>query len=364
MLQKKRMHSVFFLLSVFLFGCSDKPITIDDLVGIGDDISEVLGKDDSDNYGASESIAMLEIPPSLDNPNYSNALKVPKSIDSTGEILEMSDAPVLPTYMDMKIIKQGVARWLEIQSDPVSLWPYIGQFWKSQGYEIKINEPVNGILETEWKKNEISFNAESNLIDNKDFNYNASKEKFRIRLERQPNGYSNIYLSNHILEADDIVSKNKIIWKKKESDISREAEMLVRMMEYFGISRDIAIESLNDSEKNNNANKFFIDLIDFYGVPAIVIQDSFSKMWREVGLSLDRSGLLVNDQNRDKAIYEISTDIIEGKETAYEIKLTKRGNRYIITAHKLGKTQKISYKNARKILKYILYSYSSNIAKN
>ena len=169
MLQKKRMHSVFFLLSIFLFGCSDKPITIDDLVGIGDDISEVLGKDDSDNYGASESIAMLEIPPSLDNPNYSNALKVPKSIDSTGEILEMSDAPVLPTYMDMKIIKQGVARWLEIQSDPVSLWPYIGQFWKSQGYEIKINEPVNGILETEWKKNEISFNAESNLIDNKDF---------------------------------------------------------------------------------------------------------------------------------------------------------------------------------------------------
>ena len=60
------------------------------------------------------------------------------------------------------------------------------------------------------------------------------KRKFRVRLERQPNGYSNIYLSNHILEADDVINKNKIIWKKKDSDISREAEMLVRMMEYFG----------------------------------------------------------------------------------------------------------------------------------
>ena len=64
----------------------------------------------------------------------------------------MSDAPVLPSYIDMNIVKQGIARWLEIEVDPVSLWPYINQFWKSQGFEIKINEPVNGILETEWKK--------------------------------------------------------------------------------------------------------------------------------------------------------------------------------------------------------------------
>ena len=46
--------------------------------------------------------------------------------------------------------------------------------------------------------------------------------------------------------------------------------------------------------------EIFIDLIDFYGVPAILIEESFSKMWREIGLSLDRSGLVVTDQNRDK----------------------------------------------------------------
>ena len=361
MLQKK-IYTGFFLIFVFLSGCSDKPITVDDIVGIGDDISEVFGRDDSDNYGDSESIAMLEIPPSLDNPNYSDSLKVPKSIDASGKILEMSDAPVLPTYMDMTIIKQGIARWLEIQSDPVSIWPYIDQFWRSQGYEIKINEPINGILETDWKMNEINFRTESKLIDNKDYNYNAYKEKFRVRLERQPNGYSNIYLSNHILEADDVINKNKIIWKKKDSDISREAEMLVRMMEYFGTSRDLAIESLNDSEKNNK--QFFIDLIDFYGVPAILIKDSFSKMWREIGLSLDRSGLLVQDQNRNKAIYVISTSMIEGKEISYEVKLTKRNDQYIVTAHKVNKTKKISYEDSRKILKHIMSAYSSNVAKN
>ena len=357
----KRISILIFLFCLFLSGCSDKPITLDDVVSIGDDIVDVFGKDDSDSYGNSTSIAMLEIPPSLDDPNYNDALKVPKSIDASGQILEMTEAPVLPNYIDMTIIKQGNARWLEIQVDPVSLWPYLSQFWISQGYKIKIDEPINGILETNWKKNEINFDSATKLINNKDFNYNASKEKFRVRVEREPNGFSNIYLSNQIMEADDVINDNKIIWKKKNSDILREAEMLVRLMEFFGTSREVAIESLNNSEKSNE--KLYIDLIDFNGIPAILIKDSFSKMWREIGLSLDRSGLVVQDYNRDKAIYTITSSEIAGKEKAYEIKLTRRGNRYLVTAHNSNTRETISYKDARQILKYILSAYNPIVAK-
>jgi len=351
-----------FILSLFIFtGCSDKPITLDDLAGLGDDISEVFGKDDSKDYGASESIAKLEIPPSLDNPDYSDSLKVPKTIDASGQIVDLSDAPVLPSYIDMKIFKEGIARWLEIQSNPISLWPYINQFWIAQGFEIKTNEPVNGILETRWKKSEISFATDSSLLNNEDFNYNITKEKFRVRVERQPNGRTNIYLSSHILEADTVVDKTKILWKRRDSDITREAEMLVRMMEYFGNSRDEALVSLKDSEKDER--KIFIDLIDFYGAPAIIIEDSFSKIWREIGLSLDRSGLLVQDFNRDKEVYVITTDIIEGKEVSYEIKLTKRKEQYLVTVHKHNTKTVISYNAARNILKHILAAYGSSVAK-
>ena len=353
--------SLLFILSLFIFsGCSDKPITLDDIAGLGDDIAEVFGTDDSEDYGASESIAKLEIPPSLDNPDYSGSLKIPKSIDASGEIIDLSDAPVLPSYMGMTIFKEGIARWLEIQSDPISLWPHINQFWIAQGFEIKTNEPVNGILETQWRKSEINFKTDSALLNNEDFNYNITKEKFRVRIERQPNGHTNIYLSSHILEADDVVDKAKILWKTRDSDTAREAEMLVRMMEYFGNSRQESIASLNDSEKDNQA--IFIDLIDFYGSPALIIEDSFSKMWREIGLSLDRSGLLVQDLNRDKGIYVIATDIIEGKEVSYEIKLTKRKEQYLVTVHKHNVKSIISYDVARSILKHILSAYGSSVA--
>ena len=78
---------IFLLISTMIFsGCSDKPITLEDITGLWSDIAEVFGKNDSDNYGDSESIAMLEIPPSLDNPNFSDSLRVPKSINIRGEV--------------------------------------------------------------------------------------------------------------------------------------------------------------------------------------------------------------------------------------------------------------------------------------
>ena len=358
----KRYRLLIILAFHFLvFGCSDKPITVDDVTGIGDDIIEIFGGDDSENYGKSKSIASLEIPPSLDNPNYSDSLKVPKTINEKGDIIDMSDAPVLPSYLDMNIKKQGIARWLEVQANPVSLWPYLTQFWISQGFELSVNEPVNGILETVWKKNQINFESDGNLIDSKSYNYNASKEKFRIRLERQPDGSTNIYISNHILEASDVDKKGNIIWKNKRPDASREAEMLVRTMEYLGLKRDEAVELFNEGEKDDS--EVFIDLIDFYGVPAILIKESFSKLWREVGVSLDRSGLFIVDNNRDKSTYTIRTNKITKSEKNYEIKLTKKNNEYIITAHNID-GNKLSYEHAREILKYIILSYDTNIASN
>ena len=58
------------------------------------------------------------------------------------------------------------------------------------------------------------------------------------------------------------------------------------------------------------------------------------------------------------------SDFLEGKEKIYEIKLTDRNDKYIVTAHKVDKLEKISYDDARTILKHIVSAYGSSIAKN
>ena len=76
-----------------------------------------------------------------------------------------------------------------------------------------------------------------------------------------------------------------------------------------------------------------------------------------------RSGLLVQDLNRDNAIYVITSDIIEGKEVSYEIKLTKKKEQHLVTVHKHNATGAVSYNAARNILKHILAAYGSSVAK-
>ena len=78
---------------------------------------------------------------------------------------------------------------------------------------------------------------------------------------------------------------------------------------------------------------------------------------------LDRSGLFIVDNNRDKSTYTIKTNKISNSEKNYEIKLTKKNNEYIITAHNID-GKKLSYEHAREILKYIILSYDTNIASN
>ena len=58
----EKKYILFFLFILILSGCSDKPITVDDITGIGDDIAEVFGKDDSDNYGDSKSCLLYTSP--------------------------------------------------------------------------------------------------------------------------------------------------------------------------------------------------------------------------------------------------------------------------------------------------------------
>ena len=151
------------IISLFIFvtSCSDKPLTLGDIGEAAaesfDNVTGVFDQEGSDDYMSSQSVAMLIIPPRLDTPQYTENLKIPKSIDAEdGEIEELVNAPVLPKFIDMEIRKEGIARWLEVEVDPVSLWPYIVKFWEMQGYTISYKNPITGSIETDWK--EISRN--------------------------------------------------------------------------------------------------------------------------------------------------------------------------------------------------------------
>ena len=315
------------------------------------------------DYLNSSTTNPLEAPPDLVTPEWEESLEIPKTANDRVSALETQNsaigAPVLPEFLNVRVRREGPTRWLEVDTDPVTLWPLLRQFWLDQGYRVGADEPLLGYIETEWKQHM----SRSASAETQQESFDVTGEKFRIRVERQPNAVSNIFLTQRGAEVAAINQQNQILWKPQPPNGEREAEMMVRLMEYLGSSQEDARQKFATAE----AQFLYIDIKDVGGVPVLVVGDVYSRVWRRTGVALDRSGLVVEDHNRNKGVYYVSldldpthleADIANTEKNFYQFHLLGQGDQTVITAHELDEaTEKLDPKVARQLLRRIVAAY-------
>lgn len=316
------------------------------------------------DYADAESTNPLEAPPDLVTPDWDESLEIPKTANDRVSALETQGpalgAPVLPEYVDVRVRREGPTTWLEVDSDPVSLWPAIRRFWQDEGYPIGADEPLLGYIETEWKQHtDRAISSET-----KQESYDITGEKFRTRLERQPNAVTNIFLTHRGAEVAAINKENQILWKPQPPNGERETEMMIRLMEFLGNTRQEAQNKLTGAD----AQFLYLDIKDIGGVPVLVVGDIFSRVWRRTGVALDRSGLVVEDHNRNEGTYFIAVDLApigvpaeqrgNIQKIHYEIHLLGKGKQTLITVHQVDKEAGvIDPETARQLLKRVVAAY-------
>lgn len=320
------------------------------------------------DYINSSSTNPLETPPDLITPEWEDSLKIPKTASDRVSALDTQipalGASVLPEFVDVRVRREGLTYWLEVDTDPVTLWPLLREFWQDEEFELAEDEPVFGYIETQWKQNL----GRSAGTETQQESFDVTGEKFRVRLERQPNAVTNIFLTQRGAEVAAVNEDDQILWKPKPPNSEREAEMLVRLMEFLGTSIEDAQRKLATADQQF----LFLDIRDIGGVPVLLVGDVFSRVWRRTGVALDRSGLFVEDHDRNKGIYYVSLDSSslefsaqedEAREAAsqktfYEIHLLGQGKQTLVTAHKTDKAAgALPAQVARKILQQILAAY-------
>lgn len=320
------------------------------------------------DYINSSSTNPLETPPDLITPEWEDSLKIPKTASDRVSALDTQipalGASVLPEFVDVRVRREGLTYWLEVDTDPVTLWPLLREFWQDEEFELAEDEPVFGYIETQWKQNL----GRSAGTETQQESFDVTGEKFRVRLERQPNAVTNIFLTQRGAEVAAVNEDDQILWKPKPPNSEREAEMLVRLMEFLGTSIEDAQRKLATADQQF----LFLDIRDIGGVPVLLVGDVFSRVWRRTGVALDRSGLFVEDHDRNKGIYYVSLDSSSlefsaqedeareaaSKKTFYEIHLLGQGKQTLVTAHKTDKAAgALPAQVARKILQQILAAY-------
>lgn len=176
-------------------------------------------------YGEAGSIGGLEAPPELVTPEWDESLTIPQTatdrvsaVETYGRAL---DASVAPEFVDVSIRREGDLRWLEAEVDPVNVWPLLRSFWANQGVILDKDIPSTGIMETDWIE-EID-SSRSGISGGREVT--ATRNKYRVRVEREPNAVTNIFVSQRKSELQAITEQGGV-WVTVNSDPEEETEVM------------------------------------------------------------------------------------------------------------------------------------------
>lgn len=270
-------------------------------------------------YKSSGKLPPLEIPPDLTQPSRDERYAVPDVAASKGSATYSAYSTersgnrtttaqdVLPQIEKMRIERSGTQRWLVVPGAPDKLWPVVKEFWQEVGLLVNVELPEAGIMETDWAENRAKLpqdfirNTLGKVFD--DLYSTAERDKFRVRLEKgtEP-GTTEIYISHRgMYEVYVNEGKSETRWQPRPPDPELEAEMLRRLMVRLGADETrakamLASEPVQERAKLSRSTD---------GAGALLLEETFDRAWRRVGLALDRVGFTVEDRDRSQGLYYV-----------------------------------------------------------
>lgn len=349
-------------------------------------------------YVDSRSVAKLEIPPDLTQPSWSERMNVPGEETVRASARKQSAAPaaagaaagagvagamqagsdVIPDFQNISVGRDGNTRWLEVRVPADTIWPQLVDFWREQGIDLERNEPVLGVMQTEWVAERQSlpgFGIQGVLssVTGVLAGSVGVRERFRTRVERRGDSTTDIYITSERAEltADSMDDDRTPEWGMVPPDQGADVEMLTRLMVFLGTNEERAHEAVATATGAGVS----IGIVNEGETPVLVVDDKFDSVWRLTGVALDRAGLYVEQQDRAAGTYYFTyTEDLREKRSfwqkltgddaglkmdeLYEVRLTQSGDEVRITAHDSGDDAKpLEPEGAEKILERLMASY-------
>ena len=266
------------------------------------------------DYKSTSTAPALELPPDLTTPRYDDRYSVSTASGLAAQQAsgKARESEFLATVPNARIARAGNERWLVVKIAPEQAWTVTRQFWTESGFVLAVEQPALGLMETDWAENRADIPADAlrrSLGQFADIFYTTYKrDKFRTRVERgAETGTVEIYVSHRGMEQVptakiDSSSPAAFAWALMPPNPDLEAEMLTRLMVRFGTAEPQAVAAVAQAAAQSDRARIEKGAD---GVPKLVIDESFDRAWRRVGLALDRSGFTVVDRDRSTGVYYV-----------------------------------------------------------
>jgi len=250
----------------------------------------------------------LEIPPDLTQLAANDRYVIPGgAVSANSYQAGLASTPSMPTAVssvgDVRMDRDGTQRWLVVQRPPDKLWDPVKDFWQENGFLLTTEQRNLGIMETDWAENRAKLPQDiirgtiGKLMDSA---YSTGElDRFRTRLERAPDGSTEIFISHRgMQEIYTSSQKDQTTWQPRPPDPELEAEILRRLMVKLGVSEEQSKVLAATASPVSNAK-----VANVNGQPMVQLNENFDRAWRRVGLALDRTGFTVEDRDRSAGTY-------------------------------------------------------------
>lgn len=292
------------------------------LLGSGcSSLSNALSGDKIDYRSSGSQSVRLDVPPDLSQlSGQSRFSQVSPSIVTASSMGQQNQAGAnnvgnevaAKAVGDIRLERQGQTRWLVTKQPPEQVYEKVRAFWSSVGFELVIDEPASGLMETNWNENRAKLNEGGvrgllgsvleRLYDT------GERDQFRTRLERTAQG-TEIYVTHRgmeeVFEGD---RKERTTWRGRPSDANLEAEMLARMMVALGATKEQADRTREEAAKQAPAPAAVVATLNA-DPSTLTLRGEPDLAWRRVGLALDRGGFTVEGRDRANGSYEVRLSV-------------------------------------------------------
>lgn len=256
----------------------------------------------------------LDVPPDLTQLSRETRYVVPGTAVSASSYQVGQPTQTVTTAAnavgDVRIERAGSQRWLVVNRPADKLWTPVREFWLESGFLLAQDQENLGIMETDYAENRAKLpqdfirNALGKVLDS--LYSTGERDKFRTRLERRPDGGTEIYISHRGMEevitgakGGSAVTGDSTVWQPRATDPGLEAEFLRRMMVKLGVTQEQSKALIAAGVTQQQTSRVAV----VNNLPVVQMDEGFERAWRRVGLALDRTGFTVEDRDRSQGTY-------------------------------------------------------------
>ncbi len=278
----------------------------------------------------------LEVPPDLTMDVVDSKFELPAVFSGDGAGTENS-IPVLASVDSVKLEGHSDFYWLSIDESVDNLYQLVKDFWASEGYTLAMDEPVIGVMKTNWVFNKEGQEDEdkgflAKLFSNEDQDLSESQDQFKTRIARGAGATaSQIYITHRGTEYKPVLlsgqeqkyNQANLIrpeeddnWGIRISEPELEVEMLSLLMLYLGLRQVEVDQQLKNIKLFSPRASIHTDYTgdETENETYILVKDEYTRTWNRVLHQLERLNVNVisadtKDGFSNKNVLLVETDI-------------------------------------------------------